>query len=142
MNLQTWQQISELKSNILNLVKILVADNETPLEFIARDLIKYVKDVHELEETFRKNTIKDHRLLCELALEPFSVTKPEEILEFNLSHWRLVVNLKSMLLSVSHALLEDKQVRKEEIASRLLGHVYCINQIEDSCINHLHKSWN
>ncbi|WP_342432631.1 hypothetical protein [Neobacillus sp. FSL H8-0543] len=140
MNLKTWQQISEVKSNILNLVKILVTDHVTPRELIAWDILKTVKNVNALEGDFRENTIKDHRLLCQLTEDFLSVTIPEEISVKSFSHWQLVVTLKEMLLSVTNTLLEDQSIRNEVIASRLLGHVYCINQIEEGCIEQLEKT--
>jgi hypothetical protein len=138
MNLKTYQQISELKSNILNSVKFLATDNVTPIELMALELLNYVKDVNVLEETFRKNTIKDHRELVKIAEDQFSTS--EGISGKNFSHWQLVISLKAMLLSVTYSLLEDNSVRREEVASRLMGHVYCINQIEEGCIEYLEKT--
>jgi hypothetical protein len=140
MNLKTWQQISEIKRDILNSVKILATEQVTPREVVGWDLLKVVKNVNALEEDFRKNTIKEHRLLCQIAADPFSIAEPHEIKEFNFSQWQLIVTLKSLLLSAVHTIFEDKSISREEIASRLLGHVYCLNQIEEGCIEYLENT--
>jgi hypothetical protein len=140
MNLQTLQQLAELKGNLLNLVNVLVVDQFNEREEIAWELLDNIKKVNCLEETFRKNTLKGHQLLSQIVENPFIEIKPEEREKINFSQWKLIVTFKSMLLSATIELLEDKSISREKIASRLMADVYCLNHIEEVCIEQLEKT--
>jgi hypothetical protein len=140
MNLKMWQQIVEIKGNILNLVNLLVVDQFNEREEIASELLDNIKKVNCLEEVFRKDTIKSHQLLSKIAENPSFEINPEVREKINFTQWKLIVTLKSMLLSATNALLEDKLVSREEIASRLMADVYCLDQIEKGCIEQLEKT--
>jgi hypothetical protein len=140
MNLKTWQQLSEIKSNILYLVKVLLNDSLTRRETIAFDILQNVELVNCLEESFREGTIKSHQILTKLAYEPFYDLKAEEREAINFTQWQLLSLLKSMLLSNTYSLLEEPSVSRGKVASSLMANVYCLNQIEKECIEQLKKT--
>jgi hypothetical protein len=140
MNLKTWQQLNEIKSNILSSIDYLIKDDFTEREVIAWDLLRNVKELRVLEFDFSKATTKGLLELYELAKAPISEAETFGRADINFSLWQLITTLKSLLLSATIDLLENNSVTRYEIASRLVGHVYCIDQIETGCIEQLQKS--
>lgn len=140
MNLKTWEQLSALKSSLLNLANVLVTDQVTPKETIAWDLIKQVKTVNELEVSFNQSASKGFHLLNEMVDKPSASINHEERSQISFRQWEVISVLKSSIINAVNKLTEDPAVAREEIAIQIMCEVYSIVELEKILIGHLEKT--
>jgi len=124
MDLNAWQQITNLKGNLLNVTSLLLEDHVVKRESISSRMFEQVKDLNGLEE-YWINEIKNNET---------------NHLPDYYKAWGDIAALKAKLLNIGNELLvTEGKVSREEIAIDLLTHIELLNTIENDCINLVRK---